>query len=68
MSYMHSIVRNTFAVLPSDELASTLMTLIEAIREKVLGNGFEFSQHPVDQAMLRRITLQEIREAIGTGK
>lgn len=44
------------------------MTLIEAIREKVLANAFEFSQHAVDQAILRRISVQEIREAIGTGK
>jgi hypothetical protein len=44
------------------------MTLIEAIREKVLANAFEFSQHAVDQAILRRMSVQEIREAIGTGK
>ena len=35
--------RIEFALLPSDELASALMTLIEAIREKVLANAFEFS-------------------------
>ena len=44
------------------------MTLIEAIREKVLANAFEFSQHAVDQTILRHISVQEIREAIGTGK
>jgi hypothetical protein len=44
------------------------MTLIEAIREKVLANAFEFSQHAVDQTILRRISVQEIREAIGNGK
>ena len=44
------------------------MTLIEAIREKVLANAFEFSQHAVDQIILRRISVQEIREAVGTGK
>ncbi len=44
------------------------MTLVEAIREKVLANAFEFSQHAVDQTILRRISVQEIREAIGTGK
>ena len=44
------------------------MALIEAIREKVLADAFEFSQHAVDQMLLRRIAVQEIREAIGTGK
>ena len=44
------------------------MTLIELIREKVLANAFEFSQHAVDQIILRRIRVQEIREAIKTGK
>ena len=45
-----------------------MMTLIEAIREKVLADAFEFSQHAVDQIILRRISVQEIREAVGTGK
>ena len=44
------------------------MTLIEAIREKVLANAFEFSQHAVDQTILRHISVEEIREVIGTGK
>jgi hypothetical protein len=44
------------------------MTLIEAIREKMLANAFEFSQHAVDQTIIRRITVQEIRESIATGK
>jgi len=32
------------------------------------GKCFRFSQHAVDQIILRRISVQEIREAIGTGK
>ena len=44
------------------------MALIEAIQEKVSANAFEFSQHAVDQTILRHINVQEIREAIGTGK
>ena len=44
------------------------MTLIDEIREKVLANAFEFSQHAVDQMILRRISVQEIRETVGTGK
>ena len=44
------------------------MTLIEGIREKLLTDAFEFSQHAVDQTILRRISVQEIRESIATGK
>src|SRR2546426_11884412 len=44
------------------------MTLIEGIREKVVANAFEFSQHAVDQTILRHISVQEIREAIDNGK
>ena len=44
------------------------MTLIEAIRQKVAANDFEFLQHAVDQTILRHISVQEIREAFGTGK
>jgi hypothetical protein len=44
------------------------MALIDAIREKVLANDFEFSQHAVDQAILRYISVQQIREALGSGK
>jgi hypothetical protein len=40
------------------------MSLIEKIRDKVANDAFEFSQHAVDQTILRHITVQEIREAI----
>lgn len=44
------------------------MTLIEGIREKVASGAFEFSQHAVDQTILRHITVQEIREAIAAAE
>ena len=44
------------------------MALIEAIRTKVAGGLFEFSQHAVDQSILRHISVQEIREAIAAGE
>ena len=44
------------------------MTLIETIRESVLLHSFEFSQHAVDQTILRRISVREIREVIAGGK
>src|SRR5438552_820474 len=44
------------------------MILIEGIREKVVANAFEFSQHAVDQTILRHISVQEIRDAIANGK
>jgi hypothetical protein len=44
------------------------VALIDGIREKVNAGTFEFSQHAVDQVILRRIRVQEIREAIASGK
>jgi len=44
------------------------MTLIEGIREKVTTGAFEFSQHAVDQSILRRISVEEIIEAIAGGE
>jgi hypothetical protein len=41
---------------------------IERIREKFLRGRFEFSQHAVDQTIVRRISVQEIREAISVGQ
>ena len=44
------------------------MDLIQAIRAKVATGDFEFSQHAVDQSILRRISVQELREAIAAGE
>jgi len=46
----------------------SIAAVIEAIREKVSQGAFEFSQHAVDQTILRRITLQEIRGAIASAE
>ena len=40
----------------------------EAIRNKIAENKFEFSKHAVDQSILRRIRVQEIKEAIANGQ
>jgi hypothetical protein len=42
--------------------------MIEEIRDRVKQNKFEFSQHAVDQSILRQITVQELREAIAQGQ
>ncbi len=42
--------------------------MIEGIREKISAGQFEFSKHAVDQSIVRRITVQEIREAIAGGE
>jgi hypothetical protein len=42
--------------------------MIEEIREKISAGRFEFSKHAVDQSIVRRITVQEIREAVATGE
>ena len=42
--------------------------LIEAIRQKIADEQFEFSKHAVDQSILRQIQVQEVREAIANGQ
>ncbi len=37
--------------------------MIEEIRQKFAAGQFEYSKHAADQSILRRITLQELREA-----
>ncbi len=44
------------------------MELIQAICEKIALGDFEFSQHAVDQSILRRISVQELREAVAVGE
>jgi len=44
------------------------MTLIEEIQAKFARDEFEFSKHAVDQALLREISVQEIREAVSVGE
>ena len=41
---------------------------IEDIRSKIASDQFEFSKHAVDQTILRRILVQEIRQAIASGQ
>jgi hypothetical protein len=41
--------------------------LIDEIRRRVARGDFEFSQHAVDQAILRHISVEELREAIAGG-
>ena len=42
--------------------------MIDEIRRRVARGGFEFSQHAVDQAIIRHISVQELREAIAGGE
>ncbi len=42
--------------------------MIEKIREKISQGRFEFTQHAVDQGILRHISVQELREAIASGE
>jgi len=42
--------------------------MIEQIREKIQEGTFEFSQHAVDQSIIRHISVQEIREAVAQGE
>jgi hypothetical protein len=38
--------------------------MIDDIRRKIVSGQFEFSKHAADQSILRRISVQEVQEAI----
>jgi uncharacterized protein DUF4258 len=42
--------------------------LIDEIRRRVAQGALEFSQHAVDQSIIRHISVQELREAIAGGE
>ena len=42
--------------------------MIDEIKGRVARGEFEFSQHAVDQTILRHISVQELREAIARGE
>lgn len=42
--------------------------MIDEIRRRVARGDFEFSQHAVDQAIIRHILVRELREAIASGE
>jgi len=44
------------------------MSLIQEIQEKLKADAFEFSKHAVDQSIIRRISVRELREAIAVGE
>ncbi len=44
------------------------MANIDDIRDKIARGQFEFSQHAVDQSIIRHISVQELREAIAGGE
>ena len=44
------------------------MAIIDEIRAKIADGQFEFSQHAVDQSIVRHISVQELRDAIAVGE
>jgi len=42
--------------------------MIDDIRKKIAAGQFEYSKHAADQSILRRITIQELREAIANAE
>jgi hypothetical protein len=42
--------------------------VIEAIRQKVSEGRFEFTEHAVDQSIVRRISMEELRQVVATGE
>jgi hypothetical protein len=53
---------------PCRRIDSGIANVIEQIRDEVAADQFEFSQHAVDQSILRRITVQELRECVASGE
>ena len=45
-----------------------MLDVIDEIRAKIVGGLFELSKHAVDQSILRRVSIQDLREAIETGE
>ena len=43
------------------------MSIIDEIRHKIATDQFEFSRHAVDQSIIRRISVQEVKDVIATG-
>lgn len=42
--------------------------MISELRQRIAAGEFEFSKHAVDQSILRRVSVQELREAMGSGE
>lgn len=42
--------------------------MIADIQQKIIQDQFELSKHAVDQSIIRRISVQEVREAISNGE
>lgn len=45
-------------------MSGTTTNIVEQIRAKIQRGQFEFSQHATDQSIKRRISVEEIREAM----
>ena len=44
------------------------MKILDEVRGKISNGQFEFSQHAADQTILRRISVQELRDAMEDGE
>ena len=44
------------------------MALVDEIRAKISRNEFEYSQHALDQSIVRLISVKELREAVTTSE
>jgi Domain of unknown function (DUF4258) len=44
------------------------MALLDQIRQKIEAEEFEFSRHSVDQTIIRRISIGEVREVFANGE
>jgi len=42
--------------------------LLRSIRDKILAGEYEYSEHALDQSIIRRISGQELLDAVGSGE
>lgn len=45
-----------------------MTTLIQEIRGKIANGEFELSKHALDKSIMRRISVNEIRETVASGQ
>ncbi len=64
----HARLQRPILMLCGNELDKSAVTLIGEIREKISTGRFELSKHAVDQSIVRRIGVQELREVVVRGE
>ena len=60
--------QRSILTLYADRSDNVTMALIDELREEIAAGRFELSRHAVDQGIVRRIELRELREAVANSE